>query len=159
MFQEFNAHVWNILLGACNHIICSLYERFQTEYLFCECRRELSCILSSIKESILGRYRARHAKFCREMALLLIKSASLRIIPWIRWNTGNHMLLAHPTLRANVRASLAVLARHGIRGDLALLIITKMMQSIQHAQTLLSQNCWDETYVAYETRLTAGIRT
>lgn len=84
------------------------------------------------------------------MSRFLIYTSCLRVIPWVPWTPGSHQFVAHPTLQANVRASLAVLARHGIRGDVAMLVIANVMQSMQASQALLAQNRWDDVYIAYE---------
>lgn len=103
-----------------------------------------------VQECIRQRYRQRWIKRRREMARFIIQTSCLRIIPWIPWTPLNHHFVAHPTLQANVRASLAVLARHGIRGDVAHLVIAKLMRTLQRSQPLLAQNRWDDVYLAYE---------
>ncbi len=150
MFHDLCAIVWRVLIESCNRLVCTLHERFQAEQLFNVCRQDMDCVAVSVKECIRQRYQQRYIQRRREMARFILQTSCLRIIPWIPWTPLSHHFVVHPTLQANLRAALAVLARHSIRGDVALLVVDRLMKSLQQSQLLLPQNRWDDVYIAYE---------
>lgn len=90
---------------------------------------------------------------------VILSSAYLCIVPWVKWSPENHLYVTHKGLQMVVREALMVLARRGIHSELALVIVGKVMDIMRDRQIVLDCYAWDDMYLEYERIAAAAARS